>query len=67
MQIDPYKITGRIYDESAPGGMREVVHDEHPDFWTVREFVTDGTSSGWRHLVDTPTEIEALEYVSDLH
>lgn len=57
------KIVPRLYDPSVSiSGIREANAQERPDFWSVFVRVQHGIDSGWKHLVDCPTRIEAVEY-----
>lgn len=61
------KIIGRIYDPSPYlTGIRAAQAGETPDFWSVYEYVEQDGESGWRHLFDLRTEIEAVEYEARL-
>jgi hypothetical protein len=61
------KIVPRVYDPSVSiSGIREANPGERPDFWTVFKFVEEGIISGWKHLVDCPTRIEAVEYATTM-
>lgn len=56
------KVCGRMYE--ANGNVRLASLDEHPDFWSV--LVMPRRKSGWQHLADFVTQIEAIEYESQI-